>query len=55
MKVLLDAARTFLLCGRQLCFFSMNVRALTEYDKDLLVDRPIVPRPSGEHIGLGLT
>ncbi len=53
MKALLNAARTSLLCGRQLCI--QEHQGSDENDKSLLVDRPMAPRPSGEHIGLDLT
>ena len=55
IKTLLNTAKTFFLYGRQLCLFSMNVRALTGHDKGLLEDKPMAPRPSGKHVGLGLT
>ena len=55
MKALLDAARTSPLCGRQICLSFMNVMALTENNKGLLVGRPVASRPSNEYVGLGLT
>ena len=53
-ETLLDAARTSLLCGRQLRLSSINVMALTEHDDGFLVGRSVAPRPSNEYVGLGL-
>ena len=55
MKALLDTARTSLLYGRQLCLSFMNIKALTINDKGLLVGKLGAPRPSGEHVDLGVT
>ena len=33
----------------------MNVKALTENDKGLLVGKPVAPRPRSKHVGLSLT
>ena len=53
MKALLDAARTFLLCGRQLRFLWQR-QDIDGNDKGLLVDKLVAPRPD-EYVGERLT
>ena len=55
MKALLDVAKTSLLCRRQLCFSSINIRALTGNDEGFLVSKLVAPRPSSKYVGLDLT
>ncbi len=52
MKVLLDAAKTSLLCRRQLCL--QEHQGSEKNDKGLLVGRPVAPRPNDEYVGLSL-
>ncbi len=53
IKALLDAAGVSPLCGRQLCL--QERQDSDKNDEDLLVGRPVVPRPSSGYVNLDLT